>query len=69
MPVGRGQEGFLILSMFECKHSVAHRVKSNKERKEPRILRPPDESIRLRTEGATVQQCGDSNVAEKWIVG
>ena len=29
----------------------------------------PDSSVSIRTEGTTVQLCGDSNVAEKWING
>ena len=42
-------------------------VKTNQERKEPRKLGPPDSSIYTRTEGTTVQLCGNSNVAEKRI--
>ena len=29
----------------------------------------PDSSVSIRTEGTTVQLCGDSKVAEKWING
>ena len=51
--------------MMSVKHSVAHRFK----RKEPGKWEPPDSSVSLRTEGTTVQLCGDGDVAEKWIHG
>ena len=57
--------------LMSVKHPVLHRPKigerskPNKERKEPRQLGPPDDSICIRTEGTTVQMFGDSNVAEK----
>ena len=44
-------------------------VKSKQEKKEARILGPPDSSISLCTECTTVQVCGDSKVVEKWING
>ena len=52
-----------------CPHrpKIGEGIKPNKERKEPRKLDPPDSSIAIRTEGTTVQTCGESNVAEKWI--
>ena len=39
------------------------------EVKIPRLLGPADVSNRTREEGATVQLCGDSDVAGKWISG
>ena len=66
---------FVSYAMMSAKQSVAHRPKirqsskPNKERKQPRILVPPDSSVSIRTEGTTVQLCGDSKVAEKWING
>ena len=39
------------------------------QRKDPINVDPLDLSIALRTEGTTVQMCGDSNVAKKWING
>ena len=39
-------------------------VKSKKERKEARILGPPGSSISLRTEGTTVQVCGEQSCGE-----
>ena len=53
-----GGQAFSVLSV---KHSVAHRpkigecVESDKERKDPRMLRPPDESISNGAEGTTVK--------------
>ena len=38
-------------------------VKSKKEKKEARILGPPDSSISIRTEGTTVQVCGEQSCA------
>ena len=66
---------FVTFALSSVKHSVAHRPrigersKPVKEKKEPKILGPADISISYRTEGTTVQMCGDSNVAEKWING
>ena len=37
--------------------------------KTPRDLGPEDITVHTRDEGLTVQQCGDSNVACKWING
>ena len=34
---------------------------------EPRRLGPPDTSTTVRSEGTTVQRCGDTDVSEKWI--
>ena len=65
----------VTVSLLSAKHRVFHRpkigesVKTNKERKEPEILGPPDESMSTHTECTTAQMCGDSNVAEKWIDG
>ena len=62
-------------AMMTVKHSVAHRhqlrekVITNQERKEPRKLGPPDVSVHTRTQGSTVQMCGDGNVAGKWVSG
>ena len=44
-------------------------VKLNKERQEPRTLGPLDLSIASRSEGTTVQLCGDSSVAGQRING
>ena len=66
---------FVTFAMFIVKLSVAHRpkvgecVKSNKEEQEPMTLGKPDSSISIRTEGTTVQPCGNSKVAERWITG
>ena len=42
--------------------NIGESVTPNKERKEPRHLDPPDLSIDLRTEGPTLQLCGNNNV-------
>ena len=75
MSDGKGQDRFRDLAMLSVKHSVAHRpkigacAKSNREKKEPRILGPPDVSMSFHTEGITVQMGGDSTVADMWIDG
>ena len=58
-------------AMMSVRRSVAHRSKleKNNERKEPRTFGPLDLSIAPRTEGTTVQMCGESNVAGNWING
>ena len=66
---------FVTLAMMSAKHSAVHRpiigesIKPNKDRKAPRKLEPPVSSVTIRSDGTTVQVCGDSNVAEKWING
>ena len=39
------------------------------DNKAPRVLGPADTIIHTREEGPTVQLCGDSEVAGKWING
>ena len=62
-------------AMMNVKLSVMHRpkigesVKPSTERKEPIKFGPLDLLIALRSEGTTVQLCGHSNVAERWING
>ena len=66
---------FVTFAMITLKHSVAYRpklrekLKTNQEKKEPRKLGQPDTTIHTRTEGTTVQLCGDSSEPEKWING
>ena len=79
----RGKDARLLkvretLSPLRCgvtKPSTVHRTRIGDKKKklkveneEPRVVGPPDTSIHIREEGPTVQQCGDSNVAEmgKW---
>ena len=76
MPECNGQEGFRDRRSEECEtlcHAQAKNwrncVKPSKERKTPRNLVPLDLSIALRSEGATVQLCGNSQVAEQWTNG
>ena len=66
---------FVTRVLMNVEHSVVHRprigegVKPNKERKEPRQWGPSDKTITIRSEGTSVQVCGDNIVADKWING
>ena len=61
----------VTFALLSVKHAATHKSRigdkknPNNERKEPRQVEPPDASIHTRTEGATVQLCGDSSAAEK----
>ena len=45
------------------------RRKKKVDDKAPRVLGPADTIIHTREEGPTVQPCGDSEVAGRWIKG
>ena len=66
---------FVTVAMMSVKNSFVHRPRSgevvtpNKARREPRKLGPHELSIVSRSEGTTVQLCGDSTVTEQWIHG
>ena len=68
VPDGRGQERFRDL-FFGAMCETVHRPKIGGTVQTKGKEGPPDELISIRTEGTTVQMCGDSNVAEKWIDG
>ena len=65
---------FVTFVLMNVKRSVRHRPKKEiaskkTERKGRGNVGPPDTSITVRREGATVHLYGDSNVAAKWING
>ena len=63
---------FVTFALDSVKLSTVHkkRVKGKKVDDEaPRVLGPADTIIHTREEGPTVQPCGDSEVAGKWING
>ena len=66
---------FITYSLNKMKLPTEHRKaeKKNEEKrfkkKTPRNLGPEDITVRTREGGPTVQLCGDSNVACKWIKG
>ena len=67
------QQDFFTFALMNVKHCHAQtqkwRISQTEERKEQRKLGPPDKSVTLRSDGTTVQLCGDSNVAEHWVNG
>ena len=62
---------FITSALLSVQHVTAHRSRhgASKERKAPRQVELPDTSTHTRTGGPTVQLCGDSIVAETWIIG
>ena len=71
----QGKRRFVTHAMKSVNHSTIHRTRTGKKKndkaedKAPRILGPADKTIHIREEGPTVQLCGDSEVAGKWING
>ena len=65
---------FITFALQSVKPSTVHRSRFedkkqlSADRKEPRLVETPDTSINTREEGPTVQQCGDSNVAESGLI-
>ena len=66
---------FVTYTLNKMKLPTEHRNTTNKEKekkfkkKTPKDLGPEDITIHTQSEGPTVQLCGDSNVACKWING
>ena len=64
---------FATFALDSVNHSTAHKTRTGKKKnvddKAPRILGPAVKTIHTREEGPTAQQCGDSEVAGKWIHG
>ena len=66
---------FVTFVLNKMKLPTEHRKCENKNMEEdikdktPRYLGPEDITVHTRSEGSTVQQRGDSNVACKWING
>ena len=64
---------FVTFVVNIMKLSTEHRKNNYKDKKKrmkektPRDLGPKDISVHTRSEGPTLQLCGDSNVAWKWI--
>ena len=66
---------FVTFALDRMKLSTVHRKKKSKEigrkvkEKTPRDLGPADTTFHTLADGPTVQLCGDTNVACKWING
>ena len=66
---------FVTFILNRMKLSTEYRKKKSKEiekkikDKTPRDLGPANTTVHTRVDGTTVQLCGDSNVACKWING
>ena len=66
---------FITFILNKMKLPTEHRKIEKKDgdkkfkKKTPRDLGPADKTIHTRENGPTVQLCGDSNVACKWING
>ena len=64
---------FVTFALQSVTHSTLTRIgkerKGKTEYRAPRILGPADRTIHIREEGPTVQRCGDSEVAVKWLNG
>ena len=57
------------MSRFPSASSKSKDVEKKIKDKTPTDLGPEDITIHTRSEGPTVQLCGDRNVARKWISG
>ena len=65
---------FITYILNKMKLPTVHKPKNKDEEKRlknktPRDPGPEDITVHTRDEGATLQLCGDSNVACKWING